>query len=133
MLNKLVLPTCPYCGARVWYVDAFLVKNKALYTCPTCKGKAAVLIKSRAFKILWVVQIISVIVFSVAVMLGGGFSVLGFVLINILFAGFYAATPYMVSLKFARIKREKKDALFEQKEDKRKTCREDTDTDIYSN
>ena len=132
MVNKLVLPTCPYCGSRVWYVDAFLVKNKPLYKCYTCKGTATVLIKERAFKILWAVQIIAVVVFAVAVFLGSTFSVVGFGLIILLFAGFYALTPYMVGLKHARMKKEKENE-FGYKENAQKISREDTDTEIYSN
>ena len=105
--NIMTLPDCPYCGARLGYLESFVVKNRSVYRCKNCENKSETDLNKNFYNILWVILGLSVIIFVLATVIGGGFSLFGLFLIAVVAAGFYGISPYMVVLRKARIKEEK--------------------------
>lgn len=106
--NRAVLPDCPYCGARLGYLQSFVVKNRSLYKCKSCGKKSCVDLKYVFYNVLSVVAVICVVIFAFSLAAGGGFVLFGLAVILLVFLGFYSVTPYMVILKRATEKQEKK-------------------------
>lgn len=128
-INKLELPKCPYCGESLLYLESFLVKNKTVYECKCCDYFSEVVIKSRAFSFLLLSEFISLIVFVLAVLIGGSFCLFGLFAVLFIFAGFYAFSPFSVKLckmKNNRIPKKKNTQNFSAKDIS------DSDREIFS-
>ncbi len=133
---NLNLPDCPYCDESVLYIEAFLAKNKAVYKCKHCGCLSEVKIGNEAFKLLWIVELIAIIIFTASISLGGGYSLLGLVAIILAFCGFYAFSPFMVQLFKIRKKKKQsceEDEFYDDFAGIKKEAGNDTDTEIYSN
>lgn len=111
-------------------MEAFLCKNKRIYTCKSCRKNCEVDVDSRAFKILGLSEIIAVIIFLASIFIGGGFCLAGILFITLVFMGAYSLTPFMVRLFRMRSKSETEDDVFNST---KKESGQDTDTEIYSN
>ena len=102
VINKLELPSCPYCGERLLYLESFLVKNKSAYECKCCDCFSEVVIKSRAFKLLLLSELASLIIFLLSVLVGGSFCLIGIFAVLFIFLGFYVFSPF--SIKLCKVK-----------------------------
>lgn len=125
-INRYELPQCPYCRGKLWYIEAFLSKNRAVYKCKYCAKKCAVKISQKIFKFLVFVEILSLIVFAAAVFLGGRYCFMGAGIITLIFGVFYFFSPFTV--KLLKTKSGNSDNDFSDKKSGK-----DTDTEIYSN
>ncbi len=141
-INKLILPFCPYCKYKLSFIDAFINKNRPIYKCRSCHRKSSVILDPAIFKYLWCVQIFSILIFVMTLIGGGGFLVLGFALIFLLFLGFYFISTYMVCLEepiYATVKKNrqkvKEDENIDDISDESEIISQENekDVDIYSN
>lgn len=135
-IKKLHLPDCPYCDEKVWYIEAFLAKNKSFYKCKSCKHLSEVEVTPEAFKFLGLIELIAIIIFTVSIFIGGAYCLLGLVAIILVFAGFYAFSPFMVQLFRTKKKRKRvseENEFTDEFASIKKEAGNDTDTEIYSN
>ncbi len=131
-IDKFSLAKCPYCGEEIWYVEAFLAKNKAAYKCKYCEQISQVKVKSETFKFLGIVEIVSIIIFAASIFISEEYCILGTALIIMIFSGFYAFSPFMVLL-FKPKNEKQKDEFDDVFIGTKKQSGKDTDTEIYSN
>lgn len=113
-----------------------MAKNKSFYKCKRCEHLSKVEVTPEAFRFLGIIELIAIIVFAVSIFIGGKFCLLGIVVITIIFAGFYAFSPFMVQLFKTKKKRKKVSEENEFNDDftgVKKEAGKDTDTEIYSN
>ncbi len=136
-IKELNLPDCPYCNEKVWYIESFLAKNRSTYKCKCCGYASEVRVGTQAFKFLGIAELIAIIVFAASIFIGGSYCLLGLVVIMLVFAVFYAFSPFMVQM--FRLKKRKKHHSKEKEPDDddfadiKKEAGKDTDTEIYSN
>ena len=97
-MKKFNLPDCPYCRSEVGYFDSFLSKNKETHRCSNCGRVSKVRINTDIFRFFIVTQIISIIVFIFAVIMGGRYCLFGLAVVILCSIGFYAVSPFMVKL-----------------------------------
>lgn len=126
--NKAILPDCPYCGAKLGYLETFVLKNRATYKCRSCGKKSCVDLKSTFYNWLWIIQVICVIIFVASTITGGGFALFGLFLIVLVFMIFYCISPYLVILKSAKKKiiRKKRKEKKESKNSERMEVQKET-------
>lgn len=138
-ISKLKLPVCPFCKYRLSFLEAFINKNRAVYKCRLCQRKSSVNLNSSIFKLLWCLQILSILIFIMTLIGGGVFLILGFLIIFSLFLGFYFISAYMVRLEepmYVSVKNEKERDKKSNKKaslQKEKIFDNEEDIDIYSN
>lgn len=80
-------------------MESFCIKSKKSYKCPKCKKKSDIILKNIIIKSFFVVQLISLIIFSIVVFLGCGYCVLAMALITLMFLSFFLISPYAIILK----------------------------------
>ena len=90
------------------------------------------------FKFLWCLQILSILIFIMTLIGGGGFLILGFLVIFLLFFGFYFISAYMVRLEepvYVSVKSGKEKGKKSNRRDEVKvdSFGDKEDIDIYSN
>ena len=132
---RFKLPSCPFCGCKMWYIEAFAHKNKPIYKCKNCKEKSAVQIKSFIFKIFWIVEVLFALIFCVSLFLSGEFAFFGLILIILIFGFFYALSPYSVKLGYPRKINKNSERVLKKCEEQGiyKEHRQDNGNEIYSN
>lgn len=98
---------CPYCGRRISYFTVFHVKNRGLYRCTRCKKESKIKTDFRLVLSFLVVCLL-VIMFMIFWNTSGFYnSFWGVVIVALLLALFYFATPLFVS--FIPLKKYKND------------------------
>ena len=129
-MKNLNLPDCPYCRTELGYLDAFFSKNKSNHRCTNCGRISNVKVRPAVFRFFIVAEIVTIIAFVFAVIMGGGYCLLGLAIILLCSLVFYGFTPFTVAL----VKRRGSEDFGNQDEvlSKNKTGM-DTDTEIYSN
>ena len=141
-INKLNLPICPYCKYKLSFIDAFVNKNRPIYKCRVCQRKSSVNLDPVIFKYLWCVQIFSILIFVMTLIGGGGFLILGFALIFLLFLGFYFISSYMMYLEepiYISVRKNKQEKKEDEKTNninhttKETLQKNEEEIDIYSN
>ncbi len=129
-INKLELPSCPYCGEKLLYLESFLVKNKSTYECKCCDCFSEVVIKIQAFNFLLLAELISIIIFLFSMLFGGGFCLFGILAVVFIFTCFYIFSPFSIKLckiKNSRLPKKRQNDINYQKTEI------DSDREIYSN
>ena len=129
-MKKFELPQCPYCGEQIWYIEAFLAKNRKTYKCKSCKKICKTDVSNRAFKILGIAEIIEVLIFIAAIFAGGTFCLAGAGIIMLIFLAVYSILPFTLQLFKLRKRTENDEDVFMSM---KKESGRDTDTEIYSN
>lgn len=130
VINKLELPRCPYCGENLLYTESFLIKNKAVYECKCCDYYSEVAIKPKVFKLLIIAEIVSLVIFLIAMILDEKFCLMGIALILFVFTVFYILSPF--SIRLCKInKKYISQTKVSQNSDKKEN--NDPDREIYSN
>lgn len=129
-MEKFELPQCPYCGEQIWYVEAFLAKNRKTYKCKSCKKVCKTDVSTRAFKILGFSEIIAVLIFVAAIFAGGTFCLAGAGIIMLIFLSVYSILPFTLRLYKLRKRSGNDEDVFTSM---KKESGRDTDTEIYSN
>ena len=129
------LSGCPFCGCKLWYIEAFVLKNQPIYRCKNCKEKTSVQIQPSVFKFFWIIEVLSALVFVVSLFFGGEIAFLGCLLTVLIFSAFYAFTPYAVSLGYPKKKNFQADMILKKCENPGvyRESRKDTEKEIYSN
>ena len=80
------------------------------------------------FKLLGIIQAISLLVFMMVVFLGCGYCLLGLIFITLVFGGFYVFSPFMVNLAAKRDQ-----AIPARQKKTEENTGESTDEEIFSN
>ena len=117
-MKNLNLPDCPYCRSEAGYFDSFIAKNKEAHRCTNCGRVSKVRINTDIFRFFIIAQIISIIVFIFAVIMGGRYCLFGLAVVILCSLVFYGLSPYMV--KFSKWRA-------------RDTEQDDTETEIGEN
>lgn len=127
-LFRCDLPHCPYCGVRLFYLEALNAKNRSSLKCPRCRKKSEVILEPIMFKLLGLIQILSLVTFAIVIFLSFRYCLLGLIFITLLFGGFYVFSPFMVNLaaRSSTIMQEK------QRKNEENTG-ESSDEEIFSN
>ncbi len=97
------LPRCPYCNSRLWYSEIFVFKNKNDINCPCCGNKSEIILKTEIFQVLGFIESLCLIIFALCVFKGGGYCLLGLLIVLLIFTGFYIFSPFCVKLKFTNL------------------------------
>lgn len=132
---QLKLPGCPFCGCKMWYIEAFVLKNKPIYKCKNCKEKSAVQIKQFIFKFFWIIEILSALIFCASLFFGGEVTFFGLILTVLIFGTFYIFSPYAVILSYPKKRNKQSEEVLRKCEEQGvyKEYRKDTENEIYSN
>lgn len=130
-MKNLNLPDCPYCRSEAGYFDSFLAKNKESHRCTNCGRTSRVRVNTDIFRFFITTQIISIIVFIFAVIMGGGYCLFGLAVVILCSLAFYGLSPYMVKFSKWRVR----DSEHENTETKTYENRSgsDNEKEIYSN
>ncbi|MDO4199152.1 MAG: hypothetical protein Q4D57_00085 [Clostridia bacterium] len=99
-MKKFNLPDCPYCRSEAGYFDSFIAKNKEAHRCTNCGRVSKVGINTDIFRLFIITQIISIIAFVFAVIMGGRYCLFGLAVVVLCAIVFYAVSPFMV--KFSK-------------------------------
>lgn len=118
MSSSFQLPHCPYCGTKLFYVEALTAKNRSTFKCSCCKRKSEVTLDPLIFKLLGAVELMSLIIFVVVMFLGCKFCLIGLAFIILVFGIFYFASPLLVILRPQKIPSQKKKQTEKPKEEK---------------
>ena len=130
VINKLELPKCPYCGENLLYPESFLIKNKTVYECKCCDYFSEVVIKPTAFSLLLLFELASLVVFLLAVIIGGNFCLFGLFTVLFIFLGFYILSPFSIKLCKMRNNRKPKQ---QKNQELSKVTDDNSEREIFSN
>ena len=103
-----------------------MAKNQNFHRCPNCGRLSAVRIHPLVFRIFIVIQIIAIITFVFAIIMGGKYCLFGAGIVVLLSLVFYGFSPYTVRLLKPKLKND------EEREQSSKAGL-DSDSEIYSN
>lgn len=118
MSSSFQLPHCPYCGTKLFYVEALTAKNRSKFKCSCCKRKSEITLDPLIFKLLGAVELMSLIIFVVVMFLGCKFCLIGLVFIILIFGVFYFASPLLILLRPQKVPSRKKNQTEKSKEEK---------------
>lgn len=130
-MKKFNLPDCPYCRSEAGYFDSFLAKNRETHRCSNCGRVSKVRINTDIFRFFIIAQIISIIVFVFAVIMGGRYCLFGLAVVILCSAVFYAVSPFMV--KFLRSSYKSDDSGGQTGKSSERRSGMDNEKEIYSN
>lgn len=99
MSSNFQLPYCPYCGTKLFYVEALTAKNRSKFKCPCCKRKSEVTLDPLIFKLLGAAELMSLIIFIIVMFLGCKFCLIGLAFIILVFGVFYFLSPLLILLR----------------------------------
>ena len=108
MSSNFQLPHCPYCGTKLFYVEALTARNRSKFKCSCCKRKSEVTLEPLIFKLLGAVELMSLIVFILVMFLGCKFCLLGLIFIISVFGAFYFISPLLMLLRSMKTQSKKK-------------------------
>lgn len=108
MSSNFQLPHCPYCGTKLFYVEALTARNRSKFKCSCCKRKSEVTLEPLIFKLLGAVELMSLIVFILVMFLGCKFCLLGLIFIISVFGAFYFISPLLMLLRPMKTQGKKK-------------------------
>lgn len=91
-------PQCPYCGARLNYAKAWVLKTRGEYICPKCGGLSNVRQNAATYRIAFVVITLSTIFFIIGLVGGTNLALITLPAILILFLIFFLLSPLLVRL-----------------------------------
>ena len=117
MSSNFQLPHCPYCGTKLFYVEALTAKNRSKFKCAYCKRKSEVTLEPLIFKLLGATELISLIVFILVMFLGCKFCLMGLIFIIFIFGIFYFISPTLIVLRPEKIPSENKKQTEKPKDD----------------
>ena len=130
-MKKFNLPDCPYCRSEAGYFDSFLAKNNETHRCSNCGRVSKVRINTDIFRFFIVTQIISIIVFIFAVIMGGRYCLFGLITVILCSLAFYMVSPFMVIFLRSSCKSDNSGEQTEKSSEYRSGT--DNDKEIYSN
>lgn len=131
MSSNFQLPHCPYCGTKLFYVEALTARNCSKFKCSCCKRKSEVTLDPLIFKILGAVELMSIIVFVLVMFLGCKFCLLGIIFIISVFGAFYFVSPLLILLSPLKIQSKKKKQT--EKPKKEQVTTDASKEEIFSN
>lgn len=99
MSSNFQLPHCPYCGTKLFYIEALTARNRSKFKCSCCKKKSEVILDPLIFKLLGATELMSIIVFVLVMFLGCEFCLIGLAFIVLVFGIFYFFSPLLMLLK----------------------------------
>lgn len=79
-------------------MEAFVIKNHSIYKCSNCKKISEVVVSPDVYRSLWIVQISAIIIFMASILLGEQFTLVGLIIMLLIYGMFYALIPYMIYL-----------------------------------
>ena len=131
MSSNFQLPHCPYCGTKLFYVEALTARNRSKFKCSCCKRKSEVTLEPLIFKLLGAVELMSLIVFILVMFLGCKFCLLGLIFIISVFGAFYFVSPLLILLSPLKIQSKKKKQT--EKPKKEQVTTDASKEEIFSN
>lgn len=118
MSSNFQLPHCPYCGTKLFYVEALTARNRSKFKCSCCKKKSEVTLDPLIFKVLGATELMSLIVFVLVMFLGCKFCLMGLIFIILVFGVFYFLSPLLMLLRPLKDPGRKKKQTEKPKKDK---------------
>ena len=98
-MNKKLLPSCPYCGNKPTFLDAWLAKSQGEYRCPDCRNVSDIVFKDRLYKNFIKTTVLSVAILIISLLLPFRLPLLETTLIVLLYALFYIRVPEFMSFE----------------------------------
>ncbi len=118
MSSNFQLPHCPYCGTKLFYVEALTARNRSKFKCSCCKKKSEVTLDPLIFKVLGATELMSLIVFVLVMFLGCKFCLIGLIFIILVFGVFYFLSPLLMLLRPLKDSGRKKKQIEKPKKEK---------------
>ena len=118
MSSNFQLPHCPYCGTKLFYVEALTARNRSKFKCSCCKKKSEVTLDPLIFKVLGATELMSLIVSVLVMFLGCKFCLIGLIFIILVFGVFYFLSPLLMLLRPLKDSGRKKKQIEKPKKEK---------------
>lgn len=90
---------CPYCGRKVGFASAWLLKREGEYRCPKCKKCSNVRQDTLVYLIAAAAVLLSAIFFVIEILFVKNINLPGLILVFAPFLVFYLLCPLLVRLK----------------------------------
>lgn len=90
---------CPYCGRKVGFASAWLLKREGEYRCPKCKRCSNVRQDNLIYLIAAAAVLLSALFFVIEILFVKNINVPGILLVLVPFLVFYLLCPLLVRLK----------------------------------
>lgn len=92
-MNKKLLPSCPYCGNKPTFLDAWLMKNKGEYFCPHCKNISDIVFKDKLYINFIKVSATSIIIMLISLFMPWKLLFLEVTAVVLPYIAFYLSVP----------------------------------------
>jgi len=98
-MSNTILTRCPYCGKKISYPGAMLIKKKGEYYCYKCRCTSNVIISKGLFALAMVVCVMSFLLMLLFSMFGDHENLKNILWVVLPFVVFYLATPFFIKLE----------------------------------
>lgn len=93
------LATCPYCGKKVPYFRAFVIKSKCDYVCRACKRESKIIVSQKLKKVFLAALLISLLIIIINMIFQSTDNITLVALSFLPMAIFYLLIPFYIKLK----------------------------------
>ncbi len=97
-MKKFGKTECPYCGRKVGFAGAWILKTQGEYRCPKCGGISNIVLNKRLYIIAAVAAVLSAILLLVEVLFVPQFSIGSVISVGAPFVLFFFVSPFFVRL-----------------------------------
>ena len=98
-MKKFREAQCPYCGAKVGIINAWVLKTQGEYKCPKCSGYSNIELDSAIYILAVVALLLSAIFFIIHILFIRLFSWFSLSLVITPFLLFFLLAPFLVRLR----------------------------------
>ncbi len=98
-MKKSQKTKCPYCGEKLNYAKAWVLKRRGEYICPKCGGLSNVQLNSRIYTLGFFAIVLGLACFVVGLIFGSEFAPLTIGGILLVFLVFFLISPFFVRLR----------------------------------
>ncbi len=98
-MSNTILTRCPYCGKKISYPGAMLIKKKGEHYCYKCHCTSNVIISKGLFALAMVVCVLSFLLMLLFSMFGNHEDLKNILWVVLPFVVFYLATPFFIKLE----------------------------------
>lgn len=93
------LETCPYCGKKVPYFRAFVIKSKCDYVCSACKRESKISVSQKLKKVFLAALLISLLIIIINMIFQSTDNITLVALSFLPMVIFYLLIPFYIKLK----------------------------------
>jgi DNA-directed RNA polymerase subunit RPC12/RpoP len=98
-MKRFRKPRCPYCGDRLNYAKAWVLKRRGEYICPKCGGLCNVALDSKAYGLGFFAIVLGAAFFLVGLVFDSSLAVVTLSGIFAVFLLFFLISPLLVRLR----------------------------------